>query len=239
MIGGWMTPEDYTIVDEGRVLGLLDYDGQPYPELLAGARAPLARLAASIQAEAPRLTATECERAASWVKQWKFMHQPIPHREASGPDSFYQIVEGIKDSREQIDLQNIAVLHLRKSHAWVSAAGAVAGIPIASFFITGIAWYWSGFGLAIAYWIYSKRSRSPILDAVRVWKEQEQRNLWLAIRAAATVHELQIAGLFAYLPDAENSPGKHFDEKKAANALRAERDRLTDALYRDPDLWIA
>jgi hypothetical protein len=235
-----MKPDDYVIPEPADdYTGLIDHDGAPYPDRLRGPRASLARVAAAIHAEAPHLNADDCEQVVRWMKLWKFDHQPRHDREPFGPSSFSEIVQQIKNSREQIDLQNTAVRDFRRSHAWTAAAGAIVGIAFAGFIFSVVPWYLSALGIAAAYWAYKKKGVSPILDAANTWKEQEQLNLWLAVRAATTIQELNIAGLFAYLPDTEHVPGKKLDEEKAVKAFRAERERLADALYRDPTwfLW--
>jgi len=234
-----MKTDDYVLpeaVDD--YIGLIDHDGIPYADRLGGSKASLARVAAAIHAEGPHLTAADCEQIVRWVKNWKFEHQQSQIRESFGPGSFYETVQQIKNSPEQIDLQNAAVRHFRRSHAWVACAGTIVGIAFAGFAFSIVPWYLSALGIVAAYWLYKRKGVPPILNAANTWKEQEQRNLWLAIRAAATVNELRMAGLFAYLADTESVPGQKFDDKKAVKAYIAERDRLADALYHDPTYFL-
>jgi hypothetical protein len=74
-------------------------------------------------------------------------------------------------------------------------------------------------------------------EAIVISKEQEQRHLWPCVREARTVEELNAAGLFAYLRDADfNSPT--WSEIGAVSAMRAEAERLSDALYSDPQDYL-
>jgi hypothetical protein len=91
------------------------------------------------------------------MKLWKFDHQTRHDREPFGPGSFSEIVQQIKNSREQIDLQNTAVRDFRRSHAWTAVAGAIVGIAFSGFIFSVVPWSLSALGIAAAYWAYKKR----------------------------------------------------------------------------------
>lgn len=78
---------------------------------------------------------------------------------------------------------------------------------------------------------------SQILEAAKVWKEQDQRNLLGAIRAARSVWHLNLAGFFAYLPGTNaHEPG--FNESASLEILRKEKGRMLATLSNDPLRWL-
>ena len=103
-------------------------------------------------------------------------------------------------------------------------------------FVWHAPWYVTGTGLlasAAVWWV----SDQFAVASITLSKQQDRRYLLQSLRAAETVNELNLAGLFAYLPGTMVSEAG-FSEERCQQIMREERDRLTDALYCDPDLYL-
>jgi hypothetical protein len=78
-----MNPDDYVTwrdVPSDRSALLLDWETeQPLAETLESVDGPLARIAAVVHANAPKLAPEDCEQVVRWVKQWKRERSPGPH----------------------------------------------------------------------------------------------------------------------------------------------------------------
>ena len=202
---------------------MLDESGEPLTDELRESHSALARLVAAIHREAPHVDASEIEQAILWLKAWKFEKAPIPQRKSFGPGSFWELVQDIRDSNEQVGFQVKALQCIRHSHAWTAVSGASLCAGIGSLLIPGVPLLVAFAAFPFAWWGYYKKSLPLTLQAALIWKDQEQRNLWSAVRSARTAYELNMAGLFARIPE---------------NELKAELYRLRDALYRNPNGWL-
>jgi hypothetical protein len=212
---------------------LLDPDtGQPTATAAEDHSVSLARIAAAIHAEAQKLTAIECEQVVKWMKHWKASRSPLIRQNVDRPGAFNQIVDQIKNGSEQKALQWEAARHLLISDAWVVLAFTITLAGVGSFFVSGVRWYWSVAFLVVGLIAYHRGSIRGVA-AANTWKDQEQKYLWQCIRMAETISELHMAGLFAFLTNDKSVKGPQF-----ADRVRTERERLTDALYRDPDYWL-
>jgi hypothetical protein len=141
----------------------------------------------------------------------------------------------LRDSPAQEELVLKAARHGVAVDARTVVAFVVAGVAVGCALASGIRWHWSVVAFVTAIAVYA-RGQMRAVEAANAWKEQDRRYLMQSIAAARTVQELSQAGLFARLPGAEFGPG--YDEEKAGAVLRRERERLTDALYHDPDYWL-
>lgn len=235
-----MKLEDYRTwrdVPSDRSELLLDWDTErPTAETVESADGPLARIAAAIHANASQLAPEDCEQVVRWMKQWKRERSPGPLPPERDWVAFDTVLREFRDSPAQRELMRKAARHGMAVDAWTVIAFVVAGVAVVGALAPGIRWYWSVATFFAAVLVYA-RSQLRGVEAAKAWKEQDRRYLMQSIGAAHTVQELSHAGLFAYLPGSEFGGGN--DEDTASAALRRERERLTDALYHDPDHWLS
>ncbi|CAM2161544.1 putative SMODS and SLOG-associating 2TM effector domain-containing protein [Paraburkholderia sacchari] len=222
-------PEDFFEMSLDGHVQLLDEAGRP----LVGLRpnlCGLADVAASIHAHARELSDDQLEQTIQWLKAIK-MRDRVSSRPS---DEFFSVLSELRNSPEQIELQ-------RRGHRKLLLAKGVSmllGFVLIAAVGLVIARSWVALGLAVivalALFVVGERGT---VTAIKIFKEQEQRHLWTSIRHARTVAESNQAGIFAYLRGATfGTPG--FSEEGARAAMRAERERLTDALYADPDYYL-
>ena len=233
-----MEIEDYRtwrLVPDDRTDQLLDPDtGEPTKLTFGSKDEPIARVAATLHATAASLSTEDCERIIGWLKTVK--RERLPQPPSRDIWTFDKAVGELRDSPSQTEMMRKAYRHGRAASAWAVLAFVIAGTAVACALAPGIGWFWAVITFVIAIVIYIRGGQRRLFEAALVWKEQEQRHLWESIRAARTVQELSHAGLFAFLSGASFGPG--YDEATAVVAMRRERDRLTDALYYDPDWWL-
>ena len=234
-----MELEDYRtwrLVPDDRTECLLDFrTEQPTAKTLSSPDSPLACIAAVIHANGARLAPEDSELVVSWVKQWKRERAAGPKPPVRDSSQFEARLREMRDSPAQKELMRKASVHSLAVDGWTVLAFVIAAGAVVCALAPGLKWYWSvaAFVAALAvYWQGQLRG----VEMAKAWKEQDQRYIMESIRAARTLRELSHAGLFAYLADAEIGP--KYDEKVATAALRRERDRLTDALYHNPDFWL-
>jgi hypothetical protein len=224
-------PVDYTTLDEGAGESLLDSDGQPTTEALAGRHRSLARLAAAIQAEAPNLNPVECEYVVRWMKHWKYEPRDLRYDVFQRRSAYLGLTEEIWKSPDIKQGNKMAGRHVLVHDGWMLLAFAVACVTLGSYFAPDVRWYWSVAGAPIVLGAYIKASLS-LEQARSAWAQQERRHLWRWIRNAETLDDLDTAGLFTETLDMDIT-AKAFDKTSLATC-RAIRERLSDALYRDP-----
>lgn len=235
-----MAPDDY-VVDEsyGRDgnNNLLDFDSfGPNPELTKESERALAEIAAVINMNARHLEKQQFEIAITWLKKWKLGYDPT--RCEGSHQTFHAILDGIRNSAEQRELQRRA--------AWKLIFGAVlAALLLLSLAINTLLIYsddglsWGGrfvgalVGLALFWFADDFLKKAQVLA-----KEQERRFGLESLRCAKTVLEVNMAGAFAYIPGT-SADEPNFDEKYATQQMAKAREALTDALYCDPDGYLA
>jgi len=156
----------------------------------------VARLFLPLESELRRLPKDHIEQLVIWLKNIRNPSDPEDrHRDVWVP--FYNRVAELRDIPEQAALQDRATKAARSAiYAGVLIGGLVIGVLWAVF----AGWYVSlAFLIAVPYlWrtalLFSRQS-------LLVSKEQEQKNLWRAIREAKNVPQLQAAGLYAFIDD--------------------------------------
>ena len=216
---------------------LLDQStGRPAREAMVGPEASLAKVAAAIHANAPRLSSADCEQAVRWLKQWKLSRSSVSRPEEEVYELFSGVLDRVRKSEEQVGLMNAAVRRTYAGEAWLLAAFlfALGGVAVLAL---RVAWY-AGLGLlAAAVWAHLRRSRC-VMEAAKIWKEQEGRFFLKAVREAETATELTYAGIFEHLPETELVNGSLGNEDAVNVAKLKEAERLSDALYRIPFEWL-
>lgn len=237
-----MTINDYVIdesCDREIQNNLLDEDGQPNHKLTESREIALAEFASLVHLKARNLNSEQIEQVIKWLKTWKLRNKQYSRNlDSKNTKTFDEILETIKTSKEQITLEKRAYRKTLWARLWIIAFAIFAMISISLIFLkTDTAWYWTVITIAISFGLFGL---SDILqeEAIKLYKEQEQKNLWESIRKAETVEELRDAGLFAYLPNTLFEPLKHFNQDVALDNMKSEKERLSDALYRDPSAFL-
>jgi hypothetical protein len=110
---------------------------------------------------------------------------------------FYNRVAKLRNIPEQIDLQNQAAKAARSAiYMGILIGGLVTGVLWA----VANGWYVSLVSLVAVPFLWRRALRFS-LKSLLVSKEQEQKNIWKAIREAKNVPQLQTAGLYAFIDD--------------------------------------
>jgi hypothetical protein len=219
---------DYEIRHEDARVRLLDDDGKP-DSGLCEADQVLARIAAAMHADVERLSPQQIEQTVIWLKTWKHRDRPT----GRAFHEFEAVLKALRDSPEQLELQRAATKRIYVGHGlFFLAAGSVAGGIAAAV----LASWWAAAGFIVGAFGLLLAAEQASVAAIKLGKEQEQRYLWDSIRKAATVQEINRAGIFAFAPGTTWT--RHSSEDAILLAMRAERERLTDALYFDPDDYL-
>jgi|GEM_PF-5516918 hypothetical protein len=237
-----MAIDDY-VVDESWTRNELNnlLDGEAHPNSLLSAKSEkvLAEFACLIHSKSKDLSPEQKEQVIKWLKKWKLKDKPLRRNQnIQGSPDFEDALNKIRNSKEQKTLEKKAYVKTIWARLWAILFFIFAIILIGVFVSdTHIAWYWKTLCLIItlAFMVVSDLLQD---EATKLYKEQEQRNLWEGIRSAETVAELREAGLFAYLPNSMYETGKPFNQELALETMRAEQKRLSDALYRDPSNYL-
>lgn len=231
-------PVDY-VVDETLTRkennDLLDLDtGLPNPGLTSRSEIALAAVAASLHEHQDTLSEDQLEQIAGWAKRWKISRS---RRQGGSRNDFFAVLDVLQKSDEQEALVKTTYWKLLAS--WVSGlvfAIALLALAIGNWGDVDIGWGWQA-GLGIMLFIAYICTSGFLTDALLLAKEQDRRYALTSLRKASTVYELNQAGLFTYLPNTSHSePG--FDDRIAMRVIRDEVERLTDALYNDPECWL-
>jgi hypothetical protein len=210
---------------------LLDYDtDEPNPELTSQSERALAEIAAAIHKNARHLEPEQAEVAVRWLKKWKLTGQPQPQN-----DIYLKLVQ-IKASSEQVSLEGRAARKTLMAGLLLVCCVAFLAVGLL-LHIARVDWYWRVLLLVPIYFLGMK-ANSRLTEGINLYKEQDRRYLMQSLRAARTPTELNIAGLFAYLPGTTPADGSSYDEKEAMRQLALERERFGDALYNDPDDYL-
>jgi hypothetical protein len=154
----------------------------------------VARLILPLESKLRRLPKDHVEQLVIWLKN---IHNP-PDPEDRNVDvlrPFYNRVAELKNIPEQIDLQNQAVKAVRSA---IYTGMLISGLVIAVLFGVGSGWYASLVLLAAVPYLWRKALQFS-LKSMLFSKEQEQRNVWRAVREAKNVPQLQYAGLYAFI----------------------------------------
>ena len=235
-----MAPDDYVLDESGEGEGnihLLDFKTfGPNPELTAENERALAEIAAVINRNARHLDRRQFEIAITWLKNWKLGYDPT-RREGSYRE-FHAILNGARNSAEQREFQ--------RRTAWKLIVGVVlAALLLLSLGISTVMIYsddglnWGGrfvgavVGLTLFWFADDFLKKAQMLA-----KEQDRRYALESLRCAKTVLEVRMAGAFAYIPGV-SADEPNFDEKYATQQMAKAREALTDALYCDPDGYLA
>lgn len=237
-----MGPTDY-VIDESFLRTknnrLLDDEGTgANPALTQSSEQALAAIAEAVHKHARYLSPEQAELAVKWLKRWKLRNAvPADFNELQARDAFEEKLKTLRESPEQVRLQAIAARHGTWSRVWAAVFAAIVATMI-GMGITGgagaVAWIVAGVALASSV-IASERS---LVRALVTAKEQDRRYALESLRAANKVTELINAGLCSYIPGVLYE-GPSYDEKYAKAQMYKERERLADALYLDPDDYLA
>ena len=235
-----MAPDDYVVDETYERDGnnyLLEFSGfGPNPELTAESERALAEIAAAINRNARHLDRRQFEMAITWLKNWKLGYDPT-RREGSHRE-FHAILDEIRNSAEQRELQRKA--------AWKLIFGVVFGAlmllslvinAVITYSVEDVSWGWKLLGAVVAialFWFADDFLKKAQILA----KEQDRRFGLESLRCAKTVIEVNMAGAFAYIPGT-SADDPNFDEKCATQQMANAREALTDALYCDPDGYLA
>jgi hypothetical protein len=173
----------------------------------------VARLILPLESKLRKLPKDHIEQLVIWLKN---IHNPSDpeDRNADGWVPFYTRVAELKNVPEQIDLQNQAV---RAARSAIYTGMLIGGLSILALWGIAAGWYVSLLLLVAVPYLWRKALRFWLKSALAA-KEQEQKNLWRAIREAKNVPQLQNAGLYAYI-----------DDKDIDNATQ----HMRDAIYCD------
>jgi hypothetical protein len=193
----------------------------------------VARLILPLESKLRRLPKDHIEQLVIWLKN---IHNPSDpeDRNVDVLRHFYNKVAELKNIPEQIYLQNQAVKAVRSA---IYTGMLIGGLVIVALWGVGAGWYVSLVLLVAVPYLWRKALQFS-LKSMLVSKEQEQKNVWRAIREAKNVPQLQNAGLYAYINnnDFDNvtqhmrdaiycngedgySFAKHMEELKAGLAL--------------------
>ena len=229
---------DETYQREGENQLLNDKGDGPNLNLTNRREAALAALAAAIHVNARHLGPEQIEQAIGWLKTWKLQHVPLSRPDGNSGQGFYEVLEKLKTNAEQTDLQKRARKHIHLAYLTGLGLALSAAVTLAMFFIGSVAWYFWVVATVVNWYFYIKTDMS-ILAAALLYKEQDRKYGFASIRQAETVVELLEAGIFAYIPGTAYEVGQEFNDTQARRWMKAERDRLTDALYRDPNGYLS
>lgn len=231
-----MQPCDYVIDETYRRQvnnNLLNVDGSVNSELSSPDELALAAIANAVHTQALQLTPAQTELAVKWLKTWKLKDSSsLDSNEIRTTEAFSDKLNELKNTPEQLRLQRTAAGYATKSRIW-GVAFAVMLALLAGLAVSGAGWVWCLFAAAIAIGTLVASERS-LVRALMAAKDQDRRYLMQSFRAANTVTELLNAGICAYIPGVLHT-GPNYDEQVAKAAMADECERLTDALYRDPE----
>jgi len=156
----------------------------------------VARLIFPLEPKLTRLPKEHVEELVIWLKN---IHNPsdLEDRSVDAWFPFHKRVAALRDIPEQIALQNKSVKAARSA---VYAGVLIGGLVIFALWGVIAGWYVSLVSLVALPYLWRKSQRL-LLKSLLVSKEQEQKNLWRAIREAKNVPELQTAGFYAFIDD--------------------------------------
>lgn len=192
--------------------------------------ASLAELALAVHQHAPRLRPAELEQAVRWLKAWKALKQPLRRPGDRFQVEMSRALKRLRESPEQLRLQNRT---WRQSALSRFAAVLLSALVFLALVLHGPEWRWYHYAsvvvllLSVFGW-----TEHTFYRAIETAKEQDRRYFLACLREAQTVSELNKAGFFAYTGF---EPGNNFDIHEWKTMMREECERLSDALYRDPD----
>jgi len=154
----------------------------------------VARLIMPLEARLRSLPKEHIEEVVIWLKN---IHNPSDAEDRNSDVwvDFDKKVTELKNIPEQIELQIKA--------AKAARAAIRTGMLIGALVILSLWGFWEGWYISLLLLVsepYLWRKASLCAEeTILVSKEQEQRNLWRAIREAKNVPQLQNAGLYAYI----------------------------------------
>lgn len=235
-----LEPTDYVLDETFRRQEnnrLLDADGAGVnPALRDASECALAAIADAVHTHARHLRPEQAELAVKWLKKWKLRSSSPPAYDSRrATEAFWDKLEALKISPEQVRLQRVAARHATWSRVWGVAFALVLAL-LAGVALAGGGWMWCTFLAAVGLGTLVANERS-LVKALMAAKDQDRRYLMQSIRTANTVSEMLNAGICAYIPGVLYE-GPSYDERYAKQQMAAERERLTDALYLDPDDYL-
>jgi hypothetical protein len=208
---------------------LLDFfTEQPNPQLSKGSEKALAEIAAVIHKNAPRLTKGQLELAVGWLKRWKCNDYPI-----RGQFEFGMHLHRLKESTEQVALRRKAQWKLLQALA-VAALFTMALVATVLCYFTSPPWYVSSGFVLLTFALFSW-TQALAVKAIDISVDQDRRYVMQSLRDAGTTTELIEAGLYNHMKGVMFESGKPYDEKLARQLMSVERERISDALYLDPN----
>lgn len=209
---------------------LLQDDGLPRGDLDIKSEQALARIASRIFLDFKDLDDQQFEQIIKWLKTLKLRNTPLA-RECGVQFEFYNESESQKNNSEQISLQKQAFNRTIASRIW----GMLFGIAVTVFLsclLIGAPWYATVITFVLSAWMLTLSDKA-IIEAITISKKQDRKYFFALLRKAETLNDVSDAGLFEYLPGTYEK-GMPFDEEAAKTSIRAEKTRLTDAIYTDP-----
>lgn len=213
---------------------LLDKEGTgPNRALSQPGEVALAAIAQAIHKHARHLSPEQAELAVKWLKKWK-LRDAVPHdyNHTQVRDAFDAKLKALRESPEQVRLQSVAARHGTWSRVWAAVCAGALAVMVGMGAASGagaVAWIIAA-AVLVGSLIASERS---LVRALAAAKEQDRKYLFQSFQAASTVSELLNSGFFAQVPGVSYTGV--VDEKLNARQSYAERERLADALYLDPD----
>jgi hypothetical protein len=235
-----MNAEDYVVdedfnrtADDNRLIDDTHGDLRPNDLLKSPQEQEFAGLATAIHQHAPSLTPEQLEQAVRWLKIWK--QKKNPRAEQRSVWDYHEWLDIVRNTREQLRMQNRALLQLGVAGLFASAAVIVLVVATAvNYSVDDLSWGWKIFNLALVFGFLAGVKKYT-LKGLMTSKEQDRRYLMASIREARTASEVAASGLFAYLPGTIWKEGQKGDNVRAHTEMRAAREQLADALYHDPD----
>ena len=207
---------------------LLNDDGTP-KKLENGRLAALARIAAAIHAEKEHLDAGACEQVVTWAKKIKLsLSEGNKLSDDYNAKDFEKKVEKIRSNETQQKLMQQAGKNLWAADGLIVLSTLIWLTFVGSFFIDTSFWYRIIIFCAAIYFYVKAGSLQK--KSIGQSKDQEHRFWTSALREANTIDELQLAGLFSYF---ESADGRDLIDDPLGAATWHERERLSDALYRE------
>lgn len=205
--------------------------GEINSELTDRAEIALAEIAAVLYKNAPLLTSSQLEQVTTWTKKWK---RSKSRRDPAARRDFSDVLEQLRATGDHRRFRPKIIWKLLGGCFF----GALALVTIIGFVLSwdDLAWGW-GLVFLLVSWFAFSYARRKVYEAIELAQAQDRKYALDSMRKAQSIFELNLAGLFMHMPGTHyKDPG--FEGKVAMRTIRVEVERLTDALYNDPDDWL-